>query len=98
MNPVIVAELTVIVHVASDTTRPGTALASFGVVGDGDGLPDEVLPSAGGVPGRPAAGVGPTGARRPPWDGARALTAKARPPARSPANLGWDLGPRGSRR
>jgi hypothetical protein len=40
VKPVIVAELTVIVHVAFDTTSPGAAVAFLGVVADGDGRPD----------------------------------------------------------
>jgi hypothetical protein len=72
VNPVIVAEPTVIVHVALDTTSPGAALASLGVVGDGDGRPDGDRPPADGVPVRPAPGVGTTGAAVPVARGADA--------------------------
>jgi hypothetical protein len=71
VKPVIVAESTVIVHVALDTTSPGAAVASLGVVGDGDARPAGDLPLADGtavaaaeVPGRPGkltAGVGRDG-------------------------------------
>jgi hypothetical protein len=70
VNPVIVAEPTVIVHVASDTTSPGAALASLGVVGDRDALAAGDVPLADGAAvaadgtgrlGRPTAGVGRAG-------------------------------------
>ena len=41
-----VAEPTVIVHVALETTSPGAAVASCGVVADGDGRPEGDKPLA----------------------------------------------------
>jgi hypothetical protein len=74
VNPVIVAESTLIVHVALDTTSPGAAVASLGVVGDGDALPADNLPfadatadAAADVPGRlgrPTDGMGRAGVGR----------------------------------
>ena len=71
MNPSIVAEPTVIVHVVLETTSPVAAVASWGCVGDGDadGLPVVGLPVVGledglaldaapGLLDGPAAGVG----------------------------------------
>jgi hypothetical protein len=51
VNPVIVAEPTVIVQVALDTTSPAAALAFFGVVADGDddGPPAGEVPLADGA-------------------------------------------------
>jgi hypothetical protein len=82
VNPVIVAVLTVIVHVALDTTSPGAAVAFLGVVGDGDALPADNLsladatadaaadaPGRPGRLGRPTDGMGRDGA----GDGAGAL-------------------------
>jgi hypothetical protein len=84
VNPVIVAEPTVIVHVALDTTSPGAAVASLGVVGDGDALPAGNLPfadatadataDAPGRLGRPTDGRGRDGTGRDgTGDGAGAL-------------------------
>jgi hypothetical protein len=79
VNPVIVAESTLILHVALDTTSPGAAVASLGVVGDGDALPadnlsfaDATADAAADVPGRlgrPTDGMGRDGV----GDGAGAL-------------------------
>jgi hypothetical protein len=58
VKPVIVAESTVIVQVALDTTSPGAARASLGVVGDGEARPARDAALATGVS---ADGVGTTG-------------------------------------
>jgi hypothetical protein len=62
LKSVIVAESTLIVHVAEDTTRPGAAVASFGV-GDAETVGDRLtvgdgLPVGDGVPVAEALGLG----------------------------------------